>query len=441
MTDKQKTFIERIAPLVAEYAPKYDIKVVSPIIGQAILESGWGESLLSKVYHNYFGLKCGSKWTGKSVNLQTKEEYTVGTHTTIKANFRVYDSDREGIKGYFEFIQLARYANLKTTSSPDEYMKRIASDGYATSHTYAEDVLKVVDKYGLRKYDKHEATTPKAVEITERDVTLIGHGSGTPAKHNLYSYTTSRAAQKAPNGKHKGIVAVRRLKGITDAERVSFRNTIKVCIGRNLYKQAWRAYVYSPASNGKYYSDCSSIGMATLKKIGRKFSWLYNTAAIYTEDEFEDVPVIIKDGHITNPEVLRVADAVLYRGNDPDRPKQIGHVEWVYDTSSTDAPTPKTSKTYDGKFPSLYNGREDSEGYGWYQKGDGIVALKKYPTQIRRIQYLVNWIDDSTADLIPDGKYGDKTKTKVNICRRKLGLKANGKFDHDLLIAATKYRK
>ena len=181
--------------------------------------------------------------------------------------------------------------------------------------------------------------------------------------------------------------------------------------------------------------------MATLKKIGRKFSWLYNTAAIYTEDEFEDVPVIIKDGHITNPEVLRVADAVLYRGNDPDRPKQIGHVEWVYDTSSTDAPTPKTSKTYDGKFPSLYNGREDSEGYGWYQKGDGIVALKKYPTQIRRIQYLVNWIDDSTADLIPDGKYGEKTKTKVNICRRKLGLKANGKFDHDLLIAATKYRK
>mgnify|MGYP000760043423 CR=1 FL=1 len=76
--DKQE-FIKKIAGCVQKYAPAYGILVHSPIIAQAILESGWGESRLAAVYHNYFGLKCGTKWTGKSVNLSTMEEYTPGT--------------------------------------------------------------------------------------------------------------------------------------------------------------------------------------------------------------------------------------------------------------------------------------------------------------------------------------------------------------------------
>ena len=39
--DKQ-TFIEKIAGYVRKYAADYGIMVHSPIIAQAILESGWG---------------------------------------------------------------------------------------------------------------------------------------------------------------------------------------------------------------------------------------------------------------------------------------------------------------------------------------------------------------------------------------------------------------
>lgn len=442
MTDEQKKFVEQIAALVIKYAPAYDIRVHSPIIGQAILESGWGKSKLAAKYHNYFGLKCGSKWSGRSVNLKTMEEYKVGTKTAIKANFRVYDSMEEGIKGYFEFIQLPRYSNLKGVTSPETYLKRIKADGYATALDYVEDVLSVVDRYGLRKYDTQTQTAPKTVPITEKDITLVGHGSGNPAYHNLYTYTAQRAAKKAPNGLHKGIVAVRRLKALKTADRTRFKEIIAETIGRNIYSQDKRGYVYSPYTNGKYYSDCSSIGMSTLKKMGHKFGWLYNTAAIYQEDEFEDVPVKIDSaGHITNPEILRPCDAVLYRGNDPKRPKQIGHVEWVVDTPVDDQPTPKTAKTYTGTWPSLYNGRKDSFGYGYYIQGDGITALTKYPTQIKRIQMLVNWLDDSTADLTVDGKFGKLTRKKVDICRRKLGLVANGRFDYAVLQVAKKYTK
>lgn len=103
MTDKE--FIEQIAPIIQKYAKAYGYKVVSAVIAQACIESGFGRSTLSAKYHNYFGLKCGSGWLGPSVNMNTKEEYTPGTLTSIRDFFRVYSSMEDGVKGYYEFIQ------------------------------------------------------------------------------------------------------------------------------------------------------------------------------------------------------------------------------------------------------------------------------------------------------------------------------------------------
>lgn len=153
LTEKQKKFIAEIAGHVQKYAKQYGISVHSPIIAQAILESGWGESRLAAEYHNYFGLKCGSKWTGKSVNMKTQEEYSPGTKTTITDFFRAFDSMEDGVKGYFEFIQLPRYQNLKGITDPRKYLQTIKDDGYATSSTYVSDVYACVTSYGLTQYD------------------------------------------------------------------------------------------------------------------------------------------------------------------------------------------------------------------------------------------------------------------------------------------------
>lgn len=155
----KQQFIEAIAGYVQKYAYVYGITVHSPIIAQAILESGWGASKLAATYHNYFGLKCGTKWTGKSVNLSTQEEYTAGTLTTIKDNFRVFDSMEEGVKGYFEFIQLTRYQNLKGITSPEKYLETIKADGYATSSAYVQNNMKLVEQYSLTKYDEKGVVT------------------------------------------------------------------------------------------------------------------------------------------------------------------------------------------------------------------------------------------------------------------------------------------
>lgn len=135
---EKQQFIKSVAEYVKKYASTYGIAVHSPIIAQAALESNWGKSKLALVYHNYFGLKCGTKWTGKSVNLSTMEEYTPGTLTQIKDNFRVYDNMEEGVKGYFDFIQLFRYQNLRGITDPETYLEVIKTDGYATSSEYVK---------------------------------------------------------------------------------------------------------------------------------------------------------------------------------------------------------------------------------------------------------------------------------------------------------------
>ena len=199
----KQEFIDKVAFYVQKYAPQYDIKVVSPIIAQACCESAYGVSKLSAKYHNYFGLKCGSSWKGKSVKLSTGEEYTVGTITKIKDNFRVYDTMEAGIKGYFQFIQAKRYANLKGVTDPQTYLENIKADGYATSSTYVQTNMNIISAWGLTKYDTSEVqadTSEDAKRAVALDVILGKYGNGTVRQQNLeakgYDY---REIQKLVN--------------------------------------------------------------------------------------------------------------------------------------------------------------------------------------------------------------------------------------------------
>lgn len=157
-----KRFISEIAPIIQRLAKKNGYQVASPIIAQACIESRYGLSGLAK-YHNYFGLKCGSSWKGPSVNMATKEEYTVGTLTSIRDNFRVYANMEDGVQGYFDFISTKRYANLKTATDPKTYLERIKADGYATSSSYVNTNMNTILKWDLTTWDnfatEHTNTT------------------------------------------------------------------------------------------------------------------------------------------------------------------------------------------------------------------------------------------------------------------------------------------
>ena len=194
----KEAFIQKVAEKVSKYAYLYGIVVHSPIIAQAILESSWGKSGLASKYHNYFGLKCGSSWKGGSVNMSTREEYKPGVVTNIRDNFRTYDDFDDGIRGYFEFINTSRYANLKGVKSPEEYVRRLKADGYATSSKYVDNVMRVIRDNKLTRFDgngdsdmKKEELTGKVlsgkeiIDILARRVVAGDYGTGNDRKKKL----------------------------------------------------------------------------------------------------------------------------------------------------------------------------------------------------------------------------------------------------------------
>lgn len=194
MTEKERNFISLIWSNCELFADEYGIKCIPAIVGQAIIESNWGRSQLSAKYHNYFGLKCGAYWNGKSVNLKTKEEYKAGTFTTIKDNFRVYDSMKNGVKGYFDFINTKRYANLKGVEDARTYLKLISADGYATSTKYVDTVMSAVDNYVMKWLEIDGQTERKTVNEIAHEVIAGLWGNGSKRKVQLeaagYNYNT-----------------------------------------------------------------------------------------------------------------------------------------------------------------------------------------------------------------------------------------------------------
>lgn len=179
-----KEFIARIAPLIQEEAKARGYKVCSPIIAQACIESAYDTSLLAYKFHNYFGMKCGSAWKGKSVNMKTKEEVN-STLISIRDNFRVYPDMITGVKGYFDFISTKRYENLKTAETPEEYLKRIKADGYATSSTYVNTNMNCIKKFDLEKWDWIKPKAEKSIDDIAREVIAGKWGVGAVRKQLL----------------------------------------------------------------------------------------------------------------------------------------------------------------------------------------------------------------------------------------------------------------
>lgn len=179
-----KEFIQKIAPLIQTEALARGYKVCSPIIAQACIESAYDGSVLAYKYHNYFGMKCGSSWRGRSVNLRTKEEVN-STLVSIRDNFRVYATMEKGVSGYFDFISTKRYANLKDADTPEEYLKRIKADGYATSSSYVNTNMNCIRKWDLEEWDSVFKTQLLSLDEIAFEVISGKWGTGATRKQRL----------------------------------------------------------------------------------------------------------------------------------------------------------------------------------------------------------------------------------------------------------------
>lgn len=133
---------------------------VSVIIGQSIKESGWNHSSLARRHHNYFGIKAGSRWTGKTTNMFSREYDAQGDR---RSDFRSYDSPHEGIMGYADLMKLERYRGMREADNYLEAIQALSTSGYATDRRYSQGVKSLVEKYNLDQLDSVDAGQTKKV--------------------------------------------------------------------------------------------------------------------------------------------------------------------------------------------------------------------------------------------------------------------------------------
>lgn len=207
-------FIEQIAPFLQKEAKRRGYKVVSPAIAQALQESlspksKSGLSQLAEKYHNYHGMKCGQYWLKQgrpSVPLKTGEEYKPGVITQITDYFRVYPDMETGLIGYYDFLDMKRYAKVMDANTPGKYMNAIKAAGYCTSSTYINNCLAKIEKYGLTKYDDVVAEKPNE---TKKPTLRIGYRG-----EDVVYLQTRLAAMGYGVGKIDGIFGAKTLESV-----------------------------------------------------------------------------------------------------------------------------------------------------------------------------------------------------------------------------------
>ncbi|MDD2587132.1 MAG: glucosaminidase domain-containing protein [Syntrophomonadaceae bacterium] len=158
--EKESAKLEFIDSLTGEAMSGYYQYGIFPsiTIAQAILESGWGTSVLSVQGHNLFGIKADSSWEGKYLTMKTMEYYNSQTC----ANFRKYQNVSECMQDHGEFLnsnQRYRQNGVFDAAYYVEQAQALENAGYGTktdkngNKIYADLLIEIIKQYNLQLID------------------------------------------------------------------------------------------------------------------------------------------------------------------------------------------------------------------------------------------------------------------------------------------------
>jgi uncharacterized FlgJ-related protein len=234
---EKSEFIPTIAPIVVSENKKRGNPLFSSVvIAQAICESNWGLSKIMMNANAIFGIKATSSWKGKVYNANTQECYDGSTYTNITACFRAYNSLAESIADYFDLILgLSRYQGAINASSPLECITAIKNGGYATSPTYINTIMSIINSNNLTKYDdvedvENSVDNSTNIDAIARDVIAGKYGNGNERKNklgNLYEELQKRVNEILKNNVSQETIYVVKsgdtLSGIAQKYKTSYQ--------------------------------------------------------------------------------------------------------------------------------------------------------------------------------------------------------------------------
>ncbi len=126
-------------------------------LAQGILESAGGTSTLARKANNHFGIKCHRDWKGKGYYLEDDDYDENGQ--LLKSCFRVYKNADASYVAHSEFLRdpnkRFRYGFLFRLDPYDykAWARGLKTAGYATSPTYADKLIRIIETYELYRFD------------------------------------------------------------------------------------------------------------------------------------------------------------------------------------------------------------------------------------------------------------------------------------------------
>ncbi len=145
MTIEERThhqFINRFSKVAVGEMHKFGIPA-SIILAQGLLSSAAGQSKAAKSSNNYFQLPCTEDWKKGKRNYSGKCQRT---YKTAWQSFR--DHSTYITKGQY------KYLNRFPTTNYHEWSKALHQIGYLDSPDYDKQLVHVIEKYELSKFDK-----------------------------------------------------------------------------------------------------------------------------------------------------------------------------------------------------------------------------------------------------------------------------------------------
>lgn len=125
--------IQTIAPAADAATRAAGVPNLLPLaIAQAMLETGYGRAVPGG---NWYGIK--GRGPAGAVNVPTREEFSPGVVTKLRANFRAYTTPAQSVADWLRFVTGGKYAPARTMS-PGAAALWIWSQGYATATRYPQ---------------------------------------------------------------------------------------------------------------------------------------------------------------------------------------------------------------------------------------------------------------------------------------------------------------
>jgi flagellum-specific peptidoglycan hydrolase FlgJ len=146
---KTYIYIEKYSERAIEQMVEYKIPA-SVIMAQAIFESRSGTSALAQKANNHFGIKCHIQWAGDTI---------LKSDDTLNECFRRYDRIEDSYRDHSIFLSSRpRYAELFKLPINDyvSWCKGLKNAGYATSPSYADQLIKLIEDLDLHGLDGYE---------------------------------------------------------------------------------------------------------------------------------------------------------------------------------------------------------------------------------------------------------------------------------------------